>query len=211
MLDASEGRNSAASSSSLDVSRAKIGFLRGHKPRFADETAGLLRKRLKAAALVLSIALALAFIGNLYAGGAPLLGETGAIVPITDFTEGPNGIDRSQIYDAFWEYNSIGGQVWSMPFNNSVPVLYYNRDLFIAAGLDPDNPPTTWEEVVEYGQALTQDTDDNGEIDQWGFNTHSDTHWYLSTMFLQNGAQIVNEEQTEMLYNSPEAVEMLQI
>jgi len=144
-------------------------------------------------------------------GGAPLVGKTGAAVPITDFTDGPNGIDRSQIYDAFWEYNSADGQIWSMPFNNSVPVLYYNRDLFAAAGLDPDSPPTTWDEVIEYGKALTQDTDGNGEIDQWGFNTHKDTHWYLSTMFLENGAQIVNAEQTEVLYNSPEAVEMLQL
>jgi sn-glycerol 3-phosphate transport system substrate-binding protein len=144
-------------------------------------------------------------------GGAPLLGETGSIVPITDFTAGPDGIDRSQIYEAFWEYNSVGGQVWSMPFNNSVPVLYYNRDLFVAAGLDPDRPPTTWDEVIEYGQALTQDTDGNGEIDQWGFNTHKDTHWYISSMFLENGVQVINAEQTEMLYNSPQAVEMLQL
>ncbi|MEA3338680.1 MAG: ABC transporter substrate-binding protein [Chloroflexota bacterium] len=144
-------------------------------------------------------------------GGAPLVGETGAIVPITDFTDGSNGIDRSQVYDAFWDYNSAGGQTWSMPFNNSMPVLYYNRDLFAAAGLDPDSPPTTWDEVIEYGQVLTQDTDGNGEIDQWGFNTRDDTHWYLSTMFLENGVQIINAEQTEVLYNSPEAVEMLQL
>lgn len=144
-------------------------------------------------------------------GGAALVGKTGAAVPITDFTDGDNPIDRSQIYDAFWEYNSADGQIWSMPFNNSVPVLYYNRDLFVAAGLDPDSPPTTWDEIIEYGQALTQDTDGNNEIDQWGFNTHKDTHWYLSTMFLENGAQIVNEEQTEVLYNSPQAVKMLQM
>jgi len=58
-------------------------------------------------------------------GAAPLLGDTGAIVPITDFTDGPNGIDRSLIRDSFWDYNSAQGQLWSMPFNNSVPLLYY--------------------------------------------------------------------------------------
>jgi sn-glycerol 3-phosphate transport system substrate-binding protein len=144
-------------------------------------------------------------------GGAPFLGKTGAVVPITDFADGPDGIDRSLILDAFWEYNSAEGQIWSMPFNNSVPVLYYNRDLFVEAGLDPDDPPATWDEVIEAGQKLTQDTDGNGQIDQWGYNTHADTHWYLSAMFLENGAQIVNEEQTEVLYNSPEAVEMLEL
>ncbi len=144
-------------------------------------------------------------------GAAPTAGATGAIVPITDFTDGPNGIDRSLIHDAFWDYNSAEGQIWSMPFNNSVPILYYNRDLFVAAGLDPDKPPTTWDEVIEYGQKLTQDTDGNGLIDQWGLNFHSDTHWYLSAMMLGNGAQIVNPEETKVLYNSPQAVEILQL
>lgn len=144
-------------------------------------------------------------------GAAPLLGATGAILPIVDFTDGPNGIDRALIRDAFWGYNSAGGQIWSMPFNNSVPVLYYNRDLFVEAGLDPDQPPTTWEQVIEYGKKLTKDTDGNGQIDQWGLNFHSDMHWYLSTMFLENGAEIINSDETEVLYNSPEAVEMLQL
>lgn len=143
-------------------------------------------------------------------GAAPLLGATGAIVPITDYTDGANGMDRSAILQAFWDYNSAGGQVWSMPFNQSVPVLYYNKDLFIAAGLDPEAPPATWDEVVEVGKQLTLDTDGNGAIDQWGFNTSDDTHWFLSTMMLSNGAEIINAEETEMLYNSPQAVAMLQ-
>lgn len=136
-------------------------------------------------------------------GGAPLVGATGACVPITEFTDGPNGIDRSKIYDAFWKYNMAGGTIWCMPFNNSVPVLYYNKDLFQAASLDPDQPPETWDDVIRYGQMLT---DGSG---QWGFNTNPDTHWYFSTMVLGNGGQIINEEETQVLYNGPEAVEML--
>ncbi len=146
-----------------------------------------------------------------HVGAAPLLGDTGAIVPITDFTDGASGIDRSLIRDAFWGYNSAQGKIWSMPFNNSVPLLYYNRDLFVQAGLDPDGPPQTWEEVIAYGKALTRDTDGNGEIDQWGLNTHTDTHWYLSAMFLENGARIISDNETEVLYNSPEAVQMLEL
>lgn len=137
-------------------------------------------------------------------GGAPLVGATGACVPVTDFTDGPNGIDRSKIYDAFWEYNKAGGTIWCMPFNNSMPVLYYNKDLFKQSGLPTDKAPETWDEVIEYGQALT-------DGDQWGYNTHDDTHWYLSTMILSNGGKIINAEETEVLYNQPEAVEMLQL
>lgn len=142
-------------------------------------------------------------------GAAPLLGNTGSIVAVTEYLDQSEGIDRSQIYPAFWEYNSAGGKIWSMPFNHSLPLLYYNRDLFSAAGLDPNQPPEDWEQVVELGQKLTLDTDNNGKIDQWGFNTSDDTHWYLSTMLLSNGVSIVNSEETEVLYNQPAAVEML--
>ena len=57
----------------MDVSRPKMGFVEGTRPRFSQETAGLLRHRLKAAALILSILLAVAFIGNLFSAYAPLI------------------------------------------------------------------------------------------------------------------------------------------
>jgi len=55
-----------------EVSRPNVGFVEGNRPQFYDETAGLLRARLQAAALVLSILLAVAFIGNLFSEYAPL-------------------------------------------------------------------------------------------------------------------------------------------
>jgi ABC-type glycerol-3-phosphate transport system substrate-binding protein len=139
-----------------------------------------------------------------------MFGATGALAPITDFIVGPNGIDRTEIYDAFWTYNTAGGKLWTMPFNNSMPVLYYNKDLFEAAGLDSEKPPETWDELVEMAQDLTRDTDGDGQVDQWGFNTTSSTHWYLSTMILQNGGRIINDDETRVLYDGPEAVEALQ-
>ena len=142
-------------------------------------------------------------------GGAPMFWATGALVPITDFTDGPKGIDRTAIYDAFWTYNTAGGKLWTMPFNNSMPVLYCNKDLFRAAGLDPEKPPETWDELVEIAQALTKDTNDDGQVDQWGFNTTSSTHWSLSAMILQNGGRIINDDETRVLYDSPEGVETL--
>ncbi len=62
-----------AGQKSMDVSRPKMGFVEGTRPRFSQETAGLLRHRLQAAALVLSIVLAAAFIGNLFSAYAPLV------------------------------------------------------------------------------------------------------------------------------------------
>ncbi|MDD5367933.1 MAG: ABC transporter substrate-binding protein [Anaerolineaceae bacterium] len=144
-------------------------------------------------------------------GGAPLLGSSGALAPISDFLKNDKDFDIKQIRPAFLEYNSVKGTLWSMPFNNSVPVMYYNQDLFKAAGLDPEKPPSNLEDLLMVAQKLTLDPTNSGTPSQWGVNTRDDTHWYLSTLFLENGAQIVNEEMTQMVYNSPQSVEMLQL
>jgi sn-glycerol 3-phosphate transport system substrate-binding protein len=143
-------------------------------------------------------------------GGAPLLGTSGAILPISDFAASDSSFNLDDFYPAFLEYNTAGGVLWSAPFNNSVPILVYNKDLFTAAGLDPENPPQNTEELLAAAKTLTK-TDANGTPSQWGLNARDDTHWYLSTFILENGAQIVSEDESQVLYNSPEAVEMLEM
>lgn len=146
-----------------------------------------------------------------HVGGAPLLGSSGAILPISDFTATDTSFDLSLIRPAFLEYNTAGGVLWSLPFNNSVPILYYNKDLFVAAGLDPETPPQNLDELLVAAQALTTSPDASGMPTQWGLNTRDDTHWFLSAMILENGGQIVSADESQMLYNSPEAVAMLEL
>ncbi len=51
-------------------------------------------------------------------------------------------------------YTTADGKMISMPFNSSTPVLYYNKDAFKKAGLDPAKPPKTWPEVAEYAKKI---------------------------------------------------------
>ncbi len=133
-------------------------------------------------------------------GGAPTMADSGVVVPIADLV-GKQDLD--DIHPGFWDYNKFGNKIISMPFNNSVPVLYYNKDLFTAAGLDPNKPPTNWDELVTTAKALTKPG-------QWGFNTHTDTHWYLSAMIMQNGGKILSDDGKKVVYNSAEGIEALQ-
>ena len=142
-------------------------------------------------------------------GGAALLGTSGSVVPISQFLSGENGMDISNIYQAFLNYNTADGTLWSMPFNNSVPVMYYNKDLFTAAGLDPENPPKAFTDLITDAQKLTVTPSGSSTPTQWGFNTRNDTQWYLSTLILENGGKIVSDDETQVLYNSSEAVAML--
>src|SRR5690606_5180325 len=80
-----------------------------------------------------------------------------AIVPIDSLTK--TDADKQWLggfYDAFMQNSRTGGHVWGVPFQRSTIVMYYNKDLFKEAGLDPERAPATWDELVEYGKKLTK-------------------------------------------------------
>jgi len=51
-------------------------------------------------------------------------------------------------------YYSKDGNLYSMPFNSSTPILYYNKDAFQKAGLDPAKPPQTWKQVEDFSKKI---------------------------------------------------------
>ncbi|MCS7202662.1 MAG: sn-glycerol-3-phosphate ABC transporter substrate-binding protein UgpB [Dictyoglomus sp.] len=53
-------------------------------------------------------------------------------------------------------YSYPDGKMASMPFNSSTAILWYNKDAFQKAGLNPDNPPTTWKELMEYADKIVK-------------------------------------------------------
>ena len=72
--------------------------------------------------------------------------DTGSIVPMASCVKADH-YDTSDFLPRTLQYYSVDGVLWPMPFNISNPVLYYDRNAFTAAGLDPDNPPSTLAEV----------------------------------------------------------------
>jgi eukaryotic-like serine/threonine-protein kinase len=76
------GEASAAGANPPDVSRAKVGFIEGSRPLLSEETAALLRQRLKAVALVLSITLTMAFVSSFFILKTPFMILRGGIVVV---------------------------------------------------------------------------------------------------------------------------------
>jgi len=64
-------------------------------------------------------------------------------------------------------YTDLDGNMLSFPFNSSTPILYYNKDLFRAAGLDPDAPPKTWPEMESVGRRVVDATGRCGFSTEW--------------------------------------------
>ena len=85
------------------------------------------------------------------------------------------------------DYYSVKGQLWPVPFNVSNPVLYYNKKAFQTAGLDPNSPPKTLDEVKSAAQKLK----DSGTVSQAGFGMKLDP-WYLEQWSALGGKTYVN-------------------
>jgi len=144
-------------------------------------------------------------IAALESGGLP----NGGLVPaaplwtcregnylIEDYINGPEGINMDDYWPVLWDYNSYGGHICSLPFNNSTMVMYYNKDLMTAAGLDPESPPTTWDELYDQAKAIVEANPGAIGVEVRG------TDWWLKALILQNGGQIMNKDSSAPAFAS---------
>jgi multiple sugar transport system substrate-binding protein len=108
----------------------------------------------------------------------------------------------------------VDDTVYGLPLAVFQDGLYYNVDLFVDAGLDPDKPPQTWDEFLEYAQALTKDTDGDGTTDQWGYFCYGGWQyrmlWQWYSLLWEMGGELLNEDQTEVAFNNETGVAALQ-
>ena len=102
------------------------------------------------------------------------------------------------------------GAIISIPFQRSTMVLFYNKDAFKEVGLDPEQPPKNWEELVDYAQKLTNDKRYGVAI---ALNSGS-AQWAFTGFSLQNctnGVGLMSADGKEIYFNTPENVEALQL
>jgi multiple sugar transport system substrate-binding protein len=127
----------------------------------------------------------------------------GLLEPLDGWIEA-NGIDLAEVFAAPLEQcKGQDGAYACLPWGCDVDALYWNKDLFAAAGLDPERPPQTMEEMVEYGNALTV-RDEMGELSQVGFvpdffRSHADLYAGMFT----------REEGTGLTASSQSAIDAL--
>jgi sn-glycerol 3-phosphate transport system substrate-binding protein len=80
---------------------------------------------------------------------------SGAIMPVFQMMKEQGiAIDWGDFIEPVRSYYSKQGRLYSMPFNSSTPILYYNKDAFQKSGLSPDRPPATWKEVGEFSKRI---------------------------------------------------------
>lgn len=111
----------------------------------------------------------------------------------------PNGLDLGR----------LDGQTYGLAYTFSTPVLYYNADMFVEAGLDPDQPPQTWDEVRDASLAIREATGQNGFAA--GIFGPSAADWLFQGVIRSNNGEVISRDRTTLKFAEPEAVEAVQM
>lgn len=134
------------------------------------------------------------------------------IVPIDSFVKTAD--DKAWLggfYKAFMLNSQTGGKTWGVPFQRSTIVLYYNKELFKAAGLAPNRAPTTWAEMADFAKKLTV-KDATGKVTQYGVQIPSSgfPYWLFQALAIENDAVLANDAGNAVKFDDPKVIEALQ-
>ncbi len=116
----------------------------------------------------------------------------------------------NSFFPSLMENGRTQGKTWGIPFQRSTIVMYYNKDAFRDAGLDPEKPPATWDELVSMGAKLVK-KDASGNVDRWGAMIPSTgyPYWMFGALAMQNGETLMNGDGNRTFFDKPRVIEAL--
>jgi sn-glycerol 3-phosphate transport system substrate-binding protein len=139
--------------------------------------------------------------------------DSGTIIPAQSCVEA-SGFDTGELLDRATSYYSVDGALQAMPFNVSNPILYYNKTAFTNAGLDPEAPPKTLEELRSVSEQLVSS---GAATYGLAFDTSPDGGggWFIEQWFAKSGELFADGDNgrttraTTVLFNTPTGVDLL--
>jgi len=139
-------------------------------------------------------------IAQMYESWTDQFHAAGFLEPLEDYVRRDSGFKLNDFYPVFIEDNTYDSVLVTLPFNKSVPVFFYNRDLFRSAGLE--RFPTDWTEYRRACEALR----DRGILaTSWPVDV-----WYFGSMLLQEGGSLYDESDHEPRFDEPDGCRILE-
>lgn len=156
-----------------------------------------------------------------YAGGAapdlflekgPMAGEIGGpdgiLLPLDEFIDGPNGIDRDAYIPDMWSFSMVQGKTYQIAADSNERGLFVNRHAAEQVGLDTSATIEDWNDLLEWARRLTRRQGD--EVLTWGFDANHQLggdrwHW----IWLNDG-EMFSPDGTEVLLDHKNTIEALQ-
>ncbi|OAA31545.1 hypothetical protein AT15_05580 [Kosmotoga arenicorallina S304] len=140
-------------------------------------------------------------------GNVGMRASTGILLDLRPYLEAADLSPEEIFFNGPLSMCSYEGGIYALPLETDVRLLFYNKDLFREAGLDPEKPPTTWEELWEYADRITK-VDADGNYDIVGFNPlYGQSYFWMYAW--GNGVSFIDEN-GNLVVNSPEVVKSLE-
>ncbi len=147
---------------------------------------------------------ALMYAGPLYTGGE---GD----FRIADLLKTTNDFDQADVFEGMMDYCDYMNEGYcAIPCGISTQVMYYNKDILKAAGVDMTNPPKTWAEFYDVLGKVMEKGNTSGAEGFKAFDTN-DEAWLFKSMLMQNGCEIVvqgEDGKIQPVYNNEAALEV---
>jgi multiple sugar transport system substrate-binding protein len=145
---------------------------------------------------------------DVFAMDAPLYPDwqsRGALLNLQPFLDAdPAALDG--VFPVTLEAYKTPEGYFGLPRDFQTIVLYYNKDMFDAAGVSYPTDAWTWDDFRAAAKALTLDKDGDGSVDQWGFWAEAyDQEPFWGSVIWSHGGDIVDTEAGKTLIDSPEA------
>lgn len=135
------------------------------------------------------------------------------LVDLAPYLEKSDSLNIDDFYDTFQEEAYVGEKLAGLHVCANCDVLFFNKEIFEQAGLDTEAPPSTWDEVIEYGQKIKETCgDDIIPFVYTGItgDYYEQFSWEWQAMVQSAGGALFNEDYTEPLFNSPEGIAALE-
>ncbi len=144
-------------------------------------------------------------------GLTQLAADSGFFIPVSDLASEDQLATLDDIMPTIRSFYTIGEEVWSIPWNSSNPILYYNRGMFEEAGLDPEQAPATFQDILDACEAIVAADIELTSCANWPMAT-----WFPEQWITMQDALIFDNDNgrtaraTEALFTSDELVGVIE-
>ncbi|MFB9947557.1 ABC transporter substrate-binding protein [Rhizobium puerariae] len=125
-----------------------------------------------------------------------VLADKGMAVALDDFIANEKDFDAAGYHEGMRAAGASNGKVYGLPFAISLPIVYYNMDLVRKAGLEENNLPKTWNEIIELGKKIQSQGEADGVEVEWTITGN----WLWQSLDFGYGGSMLNDDETKVAF-----------
>lgn len=134
----------------------------------------------------------------------PIFVQKGAILALDEFIQNDKEFDINDFHKILIDSYSMNGKIYGLPGSFTTGVIFYNKDIFERAGIEPPHKSLKWNELLKLAQRLT--IKQNNIVQQFGLVLE---YYDWLTFILQNKGEIFTQDKKKCIIYSNEAIEAI--